>query len=216
MFTLDQLKRRGMTFANRCFLCEEDGETIEHLLIQCKSAKMSWNLFLLVVGASWVFPPSVLHTLVAWQGHAVGKKHKKIWMVAPLCLFWTLWCTRNRLVFENEVTFAQRIRANFVTNLWTWANLYRIDNMNSVLDFLTCWGVGRVFGFVPDWICWLPFVHDLCTLGNFFYLYNICFFLIKKIYLKLEPSIQNLDPNLKATKGLECIFFHNLLINALK
>ena len=45
VLTLDQLKRRGMTFANRCFLCEEDKETIDHLLIHCKSVKMLWNLF---------------------------------------------------------------------------------------------------------------------------------------------------------------------------
>ena len=44
---------------------------------------------------------------------------------------------RNRLVFENEVTSAQRIKANFVTSLWTWANLYCVDNTNCVLDFLT-------------------------------------------------------------------------------
>ena len=70
----------------------------------------------------------------------MGKKCKKIWMVAPLCLFWTLWGVRNRLVFNNEVTFAQRIKANFITNLWTWVNLYRVDNTNSVLDFLTWLG----------------------------------------------------------------------------
>ena len=106
---LDQLKRHGMTFANICFLCEEDEETIDHLLIHYKSAKTLWNLFLSIIGASWVFPRSVLPTLLAWQGAAVGKKRKKIWMTAPLCLFWTLWCARNRLVFENEVTSAQRI-----------------------------------------------------------------------------------------------------------
>ena len=33
ILTLDNLKRRGMAFANRCFLCEEDEETIDHLLI---------------------------------------------------------------------------------------------------------------------------------------------------------------------------------------
>ena len=33
VLTLDQLKRRGMTFANRCFMCEEEEETINHLLI---------------------------------------------------------------------------------------------------------------------------------------------------------------------------------------
>ena len=27
-----------------------------------------------------------------------------------------------------------------LSNLWTWANLYRVDNTNSVLDFLTWLG----------------------------------------------------------------------------
>ena len=73
----------------------------------------------------------------------MGKKRKKIWMAAPLCLFWTLWRPRNRLVFENEmVTSDQRIKSNFVTNLWTWANLYCVDNTNSILDFLTWLGSG--------------------------------------------------------------------------
>ena len=140
VLTLDQLKRRGMAFANRYFLCEEDEETIDHLLIHCKSAKILSNLFLSIVGTSWVFPHSVLHTLLAWQGAAMGKKRKKIWIATPLCLFWTLWRARNRLVFENEVTSEQRIKANFVSNLWTWANLYSVDNTNSVLDFLTWLG----------------------------------------------------------------------------
>ena len=77
VLTLDQLKRRGMTFVNRCFMCEEEEETIDHLLIHCKIAKMLWDLFLSIIGISWVFPHSVLHTLLAWQGVAVGKKHKK-------------------------------------------------------------------------------------------------------------------------------------------
>ena len=70
----------------------------------------------------------------------MGKKCKKIWMAAPLCLFWTLWRERNRVVFENEVTSVHRINANFVTNLWTWVNLYSVDNMDYVLDFLTWMG----------------------------------------------------------------------------
>ena len=90
VLTLDQLKRRGITFANRCNMCEEEEETIDHLLIHCKIAKMLWDLFLSIVGISWFFPQSVLHILLAWQGAVVGKKHKKIWLAAPLCLFWNL------------------------------------------------------------------------------------------------------------------------------
>ena len=140
LLTLDQLKRCGRAFANKCFLCEEDEETIDHLLIHYKRAKTMWNLLLSVVGTRWVFSQSVLYTLLAWQGAAVGKKCKKIWMAVPLCLFWTLWCEINKVVFENEVNYVHRIKANFVTNLWTWANLYSVDNMNSVLDFLTLMG----------------------------------------------------------------------------
>ena len=66
VLTIDQLKRRGLTLVNRCVMCEEDEETIDHLLIHCKCAKMLWDLFLSDVGISWVFPHSVLHTLLAW------------------------------------------------------------------------------------------------------------------------------------------------------
>ena len=44
------------------------------------------------------------------------------------------------MVFKNGVTSAQRTKANFFSNLWTWANLHSVNNMNSLLDFLTWMG----------------------------------------------------------------------------
>ena len=82
----------------------------------------------------------MFYTLLAWQGVVVGKKRKKIWTTAPMCLFMTLWCARNRLVFENKVTLAQRLKIKFVSNLWSWANLFGDDTTNSILDFLTWLG----------------------------------------------------------------------------
>ena len=140
VLTLDNLKRRGMAFANRCFMCEEGEETINHLLIHCRIAKMLWELLLSIGGFSWVFPSSVRYTLLAWQGVAVGNKRKKIWTAAAMCLFWTIWCARNRLAFENKVTSAQRLKINFVSNLWSWANLFGDDTTISILDFLTWMG----------------------------------------------------------------------------
>ena len=78
----------------------------------------------------------------------MGEKRKKIWLADPVCLFWTLWCERNRLVFENEVSFAQRTKTTFLSNLWSRANLYSVDKTNSLVDFLSWMGVGRIVGFL--------------------------------------------------------------------
>ena len=40
VLTLDQLKQRGVTLANMCFLCKEEEKSIYHLLIHCPRAKM--------------------------------------------------------------------------------------------------------------------------------------------------------------------------------
>ena len=56
MLTLDYLKRRGRVLTNRCFLCEEEEESIDHLLVHCSKAKVLWDHLLGLVGVSWVFP----------------------------------------------------------------------------------------------------------------------------------------------------------------
>ena len=59
MLILDQLKRRGIPLASVCFLCEDDEETIDHLLIHCSRAKMLRDLLLAIVDSNWVFPLTV-------------------------------------------------------------------------------------------------------------------------------------------------------------
>ena len=58
-------------------------------------------------------------------------------MAAPLCLFWTLWQEKNRMDFEDETPSAHRMKTTF---LWSWANLYSVDNTDSLVDFLTWLG----------------------------------------------------------------------------
>ncbi|RVW55855.1 Transmembrane emp24 domain-containing protein p24beta3 [Vitis vinifera] len=72
VLTQEQLQRRGFSLANRCFLCLSEEETVDHLLLHLKA------------------------TLLGWNGGFVGKRHKKAWQMAPLCIFWTVWKERNR------------------------------------------------------------------------------------------------------------------------
>ena len=101
---------------------------------------MLWNLFLAIMDYNWVFPLTVRQSLLAWQSASVGKKRKRVWLAAPLCLFWTLWNERNRAAFENETAFAFRMKSSFLFTLWFWAKLYSVDNLSSLVEFLTWLG----------------------------------------------------------------------------
>lgn len=35
MMTLDDVKRRGITMVNRCYLCQKEEENVSHLFLHC-------------------------------------------------------------------------------------------------------------------------------------------------------------------------------------
>ncbi|RVW77229.1 putative mitochondrial protein [Vitis vinifera] len=77
--TLDMVQKRGRTLTNRCFMCLEKEETIDHLLLHFRE------------------------TLLSRRGSFVGKKCKTVWRAAPLHIFWMVWKARNRLTFKDDM-----------------------------------------------------------------------------------------------------------------
>ena len=57
-------------------------------------------------------------------------------MAAPLYLFWIVWQVRNRTAFEDATPSAQRMKVAYLCTLWSWANLYSVDNTDSLMDLL--------------------------------------------------------------------------------
>ena len=80
---------------------------------------MLWELIFAIVGIGRVFPFLVRQVLVAWQGIRVGKKLKKVWRAALLCLFWTVWRERNRVAFDYEAFSTYRLKSSFICNFWS-------------------------------------------------------------------------------------------------
>ena len=120
VLTFDQLKKRGRSLANRCFLCGMEEESIDHILIQCSKARGLWELLFALFGVTWVLPSLVRDTLSGWSGFKLGKKRRKVWNAAPLCIFWAVWKERNRIAFDNEELSIHRLKNSFVCNLWLW------------------------------------------------------------------------------------------------
>ncbi|RVW27814.1 putative mitochondrial protein [Vitis vinifera] len=85
------------------FAWEATWETIDHLQIHCTKAMVLWELLFNLFGVMWVLPSSVKEILLGWYGVFVGKKRVKVWGAAPLCLFWTVWKERNRLLLKMRI-----------------------------------------------------------------------------------------------------------------
>ena len=68
VLTLDQLKRRGWTLANRCFFCLAEEESTNHILIHCTKTRVLWKLLFALFGVTWVLPCSIRETLLGWFG----------------------------------------------------------------------------------------------------------------------------------------------------
>ena len=90
VLTLDQLKRMGWLMDNKCFLCCAKEESINPILIHYTKARVLWELSFALFGVMWVLPFSIRDILLGWHGSFVGKKCRKVWMAAPLCLFWSV------------------------------------------------------------------------------------------------------------------------------
>ena len=64
-----------------------------------------------MLGVNWVLLYSVRDLILGGHGAFLRKRHKKVCLAAPLCLFWTLWTERNWFVFANEEFLILRMRS---------------------------------------------------------------------------------------------------------
>ncbi|RVW89949.1 Transposon TX1 uncharacterized 149 kDa protein [Vitis vinifera] len=80
-------QKEGWSLANRCFLCCDDEETINHILVHCPKARVLWNLVFTLFRVNWVLQLTVRDTLLGWSASFVDKKREKIWRATPFVYF---------------------------------------------------------------------------------------------------------------------------------
>ena len=132
---LDQVQKRGWATANRCYLCQAHEGSIDHLLLHCKKTREVWKLFFTLFGVHWVFPSLVRETLLGWKGAFVGTKRKTVWNAGPLCLFWSVWKTMNKIAFNDGVLSLQKLKAFFVYLFWLESKLFIKYGPSTLIDF---------------------------------------------------------------------------------
>ena len=83
-----------------------------------------------------MLPSSARSMLLGWDGSFVGKKRKEVWRASSLCIFYTVWKTRNRIAFEDDVLSIQRLKSSFVCFLWSETKLFIKDGSSTLIGFI--------------------------------------------------------------------------------
>jgi hypothetical protein len=79
-WTADRLARRGMDHPDRCPLCDQQDETVQHILVTCVFARDVWFRTLSRLGLQYLTPTSNATVFQEWWGEAernVPKQKKK-------------------------------------------------------------------------------------------------------------------------------------------
>ena len=84
---IDHLKSIEWTMPNRCYMCKNEEESIDHLLLHCPKVSILWQPVFSLFGIVWVMHSTIRKNLLSWHGAFMqknGKKKKEILEVTSL------------------------------------------------------------------------------------------------------------------------------------
>jgi hypothetical protein len=118
VWTKDNIIKRKWAECKKCTFCDDD-ETVEHLFIRCKFAKLVWQVVHFTFS---IPPPNIKNYLFANWLNGIDLKTKSGIQVGVCAILWSIWNSRNDAIFNIETTsqFLQVIhKAVHWMNMWS-------------------------------------------------------------------------------------------------
>lgn len=143
-WTSDRLARRGLGHQDACPFCDQEEETINHLLLDCVFTREVWTATCHALGKQdWI--PSRGEKVQEWcQNKAgTGRSGKDVRAILILVL-WEVWKYRNTIVFDGVTPSIIHVIDTIVGEGRTWkqAGLIKGD-VASFLGVLSTWATAR-------------------------------------------------------------------------
>ena len=105
---------------DRCILCKEETETVEHLFFCCKSSSnllyhccKCWEL-------SFCLPKDPKTCLLSWVGTPFKRFDKCLWTAMFYVVAWTIWDIRNKIAFQDFKPNWEVEKKRLFWRLGTW------------------------------------------------------------------------------------------------
>jgi hypothetical protein len=102
-WTIDRLAKKGLPHPDRCQLCDQEEETLDHILIACIFSRQAWFQVLQRFGLQTLAPEPDDHSFESWWDRVYRRvldQAKKGLNSIIILVAWSLWNHRNRCVFD--------------------------------------------------------------------------------------------------------------------
>jgi len=101
----DRLQKRGLPHPDHCPLCDQEDETVQHILTTCVFARQFWFAVLQPLNLVALVPSRRTVSLADWWLKAwrkVPKQHKKGFNSLVMLGAWIIWEHCNACVFDGS------------------------------------------------------------------------------------------------------------------
>ncbi|CAN1839418.1 hypothetical protein LINPERHAP1_LOCUS35747 [Linum perenne] len=109
ILTIDNLRRRGFQFPNRCIMCESEEESIWHLFFDCRFVRQIWILLSSRLSLFGPIPGSVAGVVAAWKGLNWEKDLEVCGRLLMHAVLWCVWKERNSRTFRDKHESWERV-----------------------------------------------------------------------------------------------------------
>jgi hypothetical protein len=134
IWTADRLQARGWQNCDRCTLCNQTLETVEHLFINCRYTARIWDTIKDWVGIPLIQPANwVGLSIDSWWNLLAGGDTpcRKAVSSLTLLITWEIWNERNARIFRNKHAPTQVVIEKIKTEarLWVLAGAKHLGNV---------------------------------------------------------------------------------------
>ena len=103
-WTVDRLAHQGLQHPDKCILCDQEEETIQHILTSCVFTRQVWATVLGRVGLQHLAPPLDFNTFKdwwRWTARRTPKAARKELNFLVILVAWSIWKLCNHYIFNS-------------------------------------------------------------------------------------------------------------------
>jgi len=130
-WTAERRKRHNLQDDDSCALCDQESESIDHLLLGCSFARELWFNILLRLRWHFLTPGNLDESLADWWSRSrkrLQKADRKCFDSLVILTSWMIWKERNARIFDSkQLTVAELLlRVKEEADVWLLAGFKQI------------------------------------------------------------------------------------------